>query len=204
MLIIKELKTVVICTPRTASTSLRSIVMKKYPETLHPHFHMEADGIPEEYKNYRKIGIVRNPIDRLFSLYKFSAQFSGDFGEGFIKYRHDINKSVEDKTFSEWIVENDFVFNQPYDSFGTLIEEFNVKNILPETVKSQYLFLRPDLGTEIIKYEEINKLEEILNIKLPHLNGTRQDIKQTELTLSAKAHIEKYMDWDLKQYNIKL
>lgn len=172
MIIIPELKMVVICTPKTGTTSLISAVKKRYPKSSFPYRHMEASSIPKEYKNWRKVGVFRDPVERLWSLYKYAAKYQSDSPKVCKHYISGLNESVKDISFEDWLLNNDFCFTQPYNKNGEISEKYLVENIIPENRKSQFLYLRPDLGTEIINYEELYKLENLLDLKLPKLNTT--------------------------------
>ncbi|MBL3684559.1 hypothetical protein F2981_16960 [Sinorhizobium meliloti] len=47
--------------------------VEKYPRSTLIYRHMEADGVPAGYDRWRKVGVVRHPVERLWSLYKFLA-----------------------------------------------------------------------------------------------------------------------------------
>ena len=111
---------------------------------------MEASGVPAEYSHFFKIGVLRNPIERLFSLYKYSSQISlSNIDENFknnnineiLYYKNYIKctcESIKNKSFNEWVVSNDFSFNNPYDCDGNYVEFYSVKNIIPETKKVKF------------------------------------------------------------------
>ncbi len=46
MIIIPELTTVVVCPPRTGSTSLKDAILERYTEAFMLYRHMEANQIP--------------------------------------------------------------------------------------------------------------------------------------------------------------
>lgn len=71
MILIPNLKVVLILVPRTGSGSLKRAVLNQYPDALLLYRHMEADGVPQGYDRWQKVGVLRNPQDRLWSLYKF-------------------------------------------------------------------------------------------------------------------------------------
>ena len=196
MIIIPELEIVVICTPKTGTTSLLSAVRKKYPKSLFPYRHMEASSVPIEYKDWKKVGVFRSPIERLWSLYKYAAIFQSDSPKVCKHYITGLNDSVKGLSFNEWIIKNEFCFTQPYDAKGKLSKKYLVENVIPENKKSQYLYLRPDLGTEIIHYENLYKLEKMLNLSLPRLNVTSSS-KAPLLNDEAMLSLKSCMQWDL-------
>jgi hypothetical protein len=195
MLIIPEIETVLILVPRTGSSSLRRAVQDKYPQAMQIYRHMEADGIPRGYDRWRVVGIVRHPLDRLWSLYKFLQKFGGDQHDP--EFVSAMKRCVE-KPFDEWIVENETVFTSPYDraGFGRYYPQFTVNHALPENRKSQFVYLRPDLGTEVFRFEEISKLALALRIDLGRENRT-SDAEPPQLSVAARDHIKREFAWDL-------
>ena len=71
MILIPEIETIVILVPRTGSGSLKRAILKTYSKAHVLYRHMEADGVPHGYDRWRRVGVARNPLDRLWSLYKF-------------------------------------------------------------------------------------------------------------------------------------
>lgn len=147
MIIIPEIETVVILVPRTGSGALRRAVAAKYPKSMLVYRHMEADGIPLGYDRWPRVGVVRNPLDRLWSLYKFLRNFGGNHDPAFILAMH---ASVA-RPFDDWLLNNEIVFTSPYDraGLGRYWPGYSVRHPIPENRKSQFVYLRPDLGTEI-------------------------------------------------------
>lgn len=199
MYLIPEISTVVILTPRTGSGSLKRAIKAKYPEAMMIYRHMEADGIPAGYDTWQKVGVIRHPVARLWSLYKFLQTF-----DDLSRHPHDpaylaAQWSSVQRPFSEWIVENEVVFTSPYDSAGRgrFWPQYNCNHPLPENKKSQYLTLRPDLGTAIYQFEDIKELGKTLHLELGHVNETPQE-PWPELTSAARAHVEQWFEWDLR------
>ena len=67
-------------------------------------------------------------------------------------------------------------------------------------MKSQYVYVRPDLGTVIYKYEDVDKLAESLGVELGQHNVTTEE-KPPELSVDAALHVHNYFAWDFAQYN---
>lgn len=194
MYIIPEISTVLILTPRTGSGSLRRAVAKKYPGAMLLYRHMEADGLPGGYDRWRKLGVVRQPVERLWSLYKFLQRFDGDHDPDYIAAQR---KSVA-RPFEEWLVENQTVFTSPYDSagLGRFWPQYTVRHPLPENRKSQFLTLRPDLGTEVYRYGEVWRLARDLGLELERHNAT-ESAPVPQLGPTARQHVERVFAWDL-------
>lgn len=196
MILIPEIETVVILVPRTGSTSLKNVIAQTYPNSILLYRHMEADGVPQGYDRWRKIGVVRDPIRRLWSLYKFLADFNGDYNAAYIEA---MRASVR-VPFDEWIVNNKIVFTSPYSSDGSpaFYPRYTVRHPLPENLKSQFLYLRPDLGTEIIRYGETQELERALKIKIDRLDRVTPWQPMPTLSQKVQDHICRVCRWDFE------
>lgn len=201
MIIIPELETVVILVPRTGSGSLRRAIAATYPKSFLLYRHMEADGVPLGYDRWRRLGVVRDPTERLWSLYKFLQNFDStekldSTGNRELTYTRKMRQSVE-LPFSRWIVENETVFTSPYDSanLGRYWPQFTVRHALPENRKSQFVYLRPDLGTKVYLYTELTLLATTLNIKLSTINKS-PDLPVPALKEEVKTYISRAFAWD--------
>jgi hypothetical protein len=194
MIIIPEIKTVVILVPRTGSGSLRRAIAETYPNSMLVYRHMEADGVPAGYDRWRRIGVVRHPVDRLWSLYKFLRSFSGNHDPAYIEaMRRQVNRP-----FDDWLLNNETVFTSPYDTagLGRYWPEYTVRHALPENRKSQFLYLRPDLGTEVYRYGDLGRLALHLEVTLGRTNVTPADTAPV-LSPTAQTHIKHCFAWDL-------
>jgi hypothetical protein len=193
MMIIPEIETVVILVPRTGSGSLYRAIQAKYPRSMMIYRHMEADGVPHGYDRWQRIGVVRNPVDRLWSLYKFLKNFGGRHDPAYIAAMRD---SVT-TSFDDWILNNRIVFTSPYDSAnrGRFFPEYTVNHPLPENRKSQFLYLRPDLGTVIYRYDQVDVMSERLGIALGRHNVTENEAPP-KLSEECKAYMESAFSWE--------
>lgn len=194
MIIIPELKKVVLLVPRTGSTSLKEAILKRYPLAMLLYRHMEADGVPMGYDRWEKIGVVRNPIDRLWSLYNYLQDFNGEYEPEYVEA---MQLSVLGCDFSSWIVNNNVVFTNGHSECSNeYFPKYTVRYSLPENRKSQFIYLRPDLGTKIYRYESLDKLAKDLDIELLHLNhSSKQDV--SKINGNAIDHIHRFFEWDL-------
>jgi hypothetical protein len=195
MILIPEIETVLILVPRTASGALRRAVAAKYPRSMQPYRHMEADGIPLGYDRWRRIGVVRHPVDRLWSLYKFLQKFDGEHEPAYIE---SMRRGVE-RPFDDWVMNNDIVFTQPYDSagLGRYWPHYTVRHPLPENRKSQFVYLRPDLGTEVVRYDDLVILTDQLGLSLGTFNATVPEPTPT-LSDEATKYVCRVFAWDFK------
>jgi hypothetical protein len=209
MIIVPEIEAVVILTPRCGSGALRDALLAKYPKAMMIYRHMEADGIPQGYDRWRRFGVVRDPLDRLWSLFKFlqkvAAHQPRHDGKGKWEpaYVESLRRSLDNRTFDDWIVSNETVFTSPYDSagLGRFWPTFTVRHPLPENRKSQFIYLRPDLGTEVWQFAALDRLARYLSVSLAdETSGTmphRTDNSQPPaLSAAARDHMGRYFAWD--------
>lgn len=194
MLIVPELETVLILVPRTGSGSLRRAVCAKYPGAMLIYRHMEADGVPLGYDRWRRVGVVRDPIARLWSLYKFLTRFDGDHDSAYIDA---MRRSVA-RPFSDWLVGNDVTFASPYDRAGwnRYWPNFTVRHPMPENRKSQFMYLRPDLGTHVYRYADYDALCEELGVSVERTHNVTETQPPPVLTEEARAYAEREFAWD--------
>jgi hypothetical protein len=201
MILIPDLETILLLVPRTGSGSLKRAVLAKYPNAMLLYRHMEADGVPQGYDRWQKIGVLRNPLDRLWSLFKFLQNFDGPYHP---EYAERQRYSVTGLTFSDWLQQNQTVFSDPYSSAGGLESHpgFSVRHPIPETRKSQFYYLRPDLGTAIYHFNELPMLAARLGVTLPHENrsyGYCGGNTKPYMTPEAEEHMQRFFEWDFQQ-----
>lgn len=197
MILLPSIETVVILVPRTGSGTLKKTLLKQHPDAMMLYRHMEADGVPHGYDRWRKIGVVRQPADRLWSLYKFLQDFDRE-GKHHPAYSARMRESVS-MPFCEWVVTNQDVFTSPYDSSGGLgfWPQHSCRHPLPETRKSQFHYLRPDLGTEIFQFGDWDGLAKRLNVEFGcHENRTHYQRNLPVATEAARRHMERWFAWD--------
>jgi hypothetical protein len=197
------METVVILTPRTGTKSLKRAVKERHPSSILLYRHMEADGVPHEYDRWQKVGVVRDPVDRLWSLYKYLQTMGLDFCRNHdVAYTSKMRESVA-MPFQDWLLQNEVVFASPYDSagFGRFFAAYSCRHPIPENRKSQYFYLRPDLGTKIFHYEDTAALYEFLDLHAfdgrAVLNKTA-DTRPPMLSEEGRAYVSRVFSWDLK------
>ncbi|WP_226576434.1 hypothetical protein [Acuticoccus sediminis] len=196
MILIPEIQTVVILVPRTGSGTLRRALLARYSNAMMIYRHMEADGVPQGYDRWAKVGVVRHPVDRLWSLYRFLQNFSGNHDPAYINAM----RSSVDLPFSEWIVRNETVFTSPYDRAGKdrFFAGFTVRHPMPENVKSQFFYLRPDLGTRVWAFGELALLGASLGVDLSDRYNATDEKAAPALTEAAEDHVKRFFQWDLR------
>ena len=183
--------------PRTSSTSLKNAILERYSEAFLLYRHMEANHIPAGYDCWDKIGVIREPIERLWSLYKYIIDRTNDPEDKHHPEWRELNKII-DLNFSNWILKNDSIFTLAHLS-DCVHAKYTTSVPLPENRKSQWHTLRPDLGTIIFKFPATESLEKILDIKMKHKNGTNKD-QVPVISEEAQSHIKKYFKWDLQYF----
>lgn len=197
MLLIPDIKTVVILVPRTGTTALIAAVKARYPAAIQLYRHMEADGVPFGYDRWRKVGIVRDPVSRLWSLYKYCS-IKAKRAE-FPAYAEKLSRSVA-LPFSEWLIANEIVFTDPFSSENghDYFPKYAVRHPIPENRKSQFIYLRPDLGTKVFRYNAIDQLARELDINLSEQLNVSPAIDAFPLTRAAQLHVERFHAWDFE------
>lgn len=211
MIIVPEIETVIILTPRCGSGALRDALLTTYPKAMMVYRHMEADGVPQGYDRWRRLGVVRHPVDRLWSLYKFIqlvAERSPDHdgkGKWEPAYVEALARSLDGRSFNDWIVLNETVFTSPYDSagHGRFWPTFTVRHPLPENRKSQFVYLRPDLGTEVWQFHALQHLAQNLGIVLAEdsrgvISHKTDGRVPPKLSPEARDHVSRVFAWDLE------
>jgi hypothetical protein len=199
MILIPEIETVVILTPRTGTRALKHAIAKRYPASHMLYRHMEADGVPHGYDRWRKIGVVRHPVDRLWSLYKYLDCFGIDYCQEHDPTYTEMMRLSVCRPFDEWLVHNDVVFTSPYDraGLGRFYPTYACRHPIPENRKSQFIYLRPDLGTVIYRYDDLSAIFELLGVQPGRENGTPAS-RHPKLSDEAIAYVQRWFSWDLQ------
>lgn len=198
MILIPEIQTIVILVPRTGTRSLKKAVAERYPQSMLLYRHMEADGVPQGYDRWRKVGVVRDPVERLWSLYKYLQRFGLDWcAEHDATYTAQMRASVR-VPFEDWLLSNELPFTTPYDRSGynRFFPAYCCRHPMPENRKSQFLYLRPDLGTEIYRFDVVEELFRDLDVSPGHQNGTAS-VSREPLTAAAAEYVARWFRWDL-------
>lgn len=199
MLIVPELRKVFILVPRTGSGTLYREMKRVYPQSMLLYRHMEADGCPRGYDRWEKVGFVRHPLMRLWSLYHYLRNWQGSAGGNYgpeVKRLHD----QAGVPFAKWICENSESFTTPWDASGggAYWPVLSRINPAPENKLSQRDYLRPDLGTTIYKFEILR--ERMLAWGLnPTFTINHTDHGKPHVTAAILNHLERHQRWDMEQ-----
>lgn len=194
MLVIPERETIFVLPPRTGTSSLHTAVREQYPLSFMLYRHAERGALPPGYERYRVAGFVRHPVARMWSLYKFlccldPAKLSGHWAQ------EEVLATVENvqtfKGFEDWLCNNQRLFLPE----GTGNPQLYQSAYMPETRKSQAIYLRPDLGTEILHFPDYAGWQAHMGLPPLRNNGTRKD-KPPVIGREAQEHIEHFMSWE--------
>lgn len=198
MLIIPELKTVVIQPPRTGSTGLRDAVQARYPKAISLYRHMERPGIPAGYEHWKTCCLVREPFDRLASIYNYMRDFrptskpGGGAKPGWIARL----KQDTDRSFEAWLLNSTEVFTEPRDIGGEFLPYYNITERMPIARKSLYHWARPDLGAvQLLRIGDPSQLVANLGVEVDVVN--RAAIQDRPVpTDRVRAHLNAWFSWD--------
>lgn len=198
MIVIPELDTIVYQPPRTGSTSLRNALIERYPNAISLFRHMERDGTPEAWRHCGAVCVIRHPVHRLHSLWRYMrAQRPEDHSDK--EWVARINRDAG-RPFNSWLAESRDPFTgRP----GSKIDNpgyYDIRHPLPATRKSQFAWARPDLGpVEILRMEDAPRIEARFDLALPHLNAA-PGAAIPDLDPEARAVIEAHHSWELGFY----
>lgn len=199
MLIVPEIQTVFILTPRTGSGTLYRAAREKYPRSMLLYRHMEADGCPQGYDMWRRVGFVRHPTVRLWSLYNFMKTWDRS---GLMTHSTEEQKRVYAQVarpFEDWLINNTETWTAPRCLSGTGSEwpQLARRDPAPENKRSQFSYLRPDLGVTIHKYEDIADVFPTYGLPTDSRHNKSEKPVMPALSPAAQAHIETFCAWDL-------
>ncbi|MCM2441149.1 hypothetical protein HGO34_15615 [Agrobacterium vitis] len=195
MIIIPEVEIILITPPRTGSTTLSDQIAEKYPMSFRPYRHMEADGVPFGYDRWRRIGVFRYPIPRLWSVYHYCKSVAIS-DRGTPSWREKLRKSV-DVPFDSWMTENSIVFTDPFDSAGPLYyPRYAVRSQIPENRKSLFMYLRPDLGTEIRSLVEVIEILSLDHSRQANASACPKPPRLSDLDKATRIHLQTFFQWD--------
>lgn len=193
MLIVPEKKAILIFPPRTGSSTLHNAILQACPTSFMLYRHAERDCIPPGYESYQVFGFVRHPLARMWSLYKFLCGLdplaSATWAQEEVMR---LLESVQHRTFEDWLLFNREPF-LPADSGHPGLYQ---KHHMPETMKSQAWYLRPDLGTEIILFQRLPDWMETHGLPPLHLNASAHR-PIPPVSDKVELHLVAHMGWEL-------
>lgn len=200
MIIIPQIKKIIITPPRCGSTSIWTAVKEKYPESIRLYRHMEASQIPFGYEDYDVHCIVRKPLERMISIYKFMVLFEGTSHttEEFIG----LIRRESAPGFHNWLM----YCNVPiFGSERASIEKkpfYKTSVSMPENRKSQMFYAN---GAEIVLFDRMEYFFRGIGIsELPVINGFIDSVLEEEINKDITDHasdirwcIKTFHKWDL-------
>lgn len=200
MLIVPEHNIIFIFPPRTGSTSLLNAIREVCPLSMLLYRHAERDAVPPGFESFRVAGFVRHPLTRMWSLYKFLCQLdpltSATWAQEEVMR---LLESVQGKTFEDWLLHNEELFLPPLTGHPGLFQ----RHYMPETTKSQWHYLRPDMGTDILLFSDLHNWMEAIGLPPMRLNKTTARLTMPELSKNVRNHLETHMSWELEM-NLEL
>jgi hypothetical protein len=198
MMIVPELETVFIFVPRTGSGTLYRELRRVYPRSMLLYRHMEADGCPRGYDRWQRTGFVRHPLLRLWSLYNFMRGFQGGALVQHDRDKQRIWKQV-DRPFEDWLLHNEQPWTVPYDlsGEGAYWPVLERTHTAPENKLSQWSYLRPDLGTDVLKFVDLHQHMRDWGLS-PALCANSTQASEPPSSPAISAHIQRFCKWDLE------
>jgi hypothetical protein len=213
MLFIPQKKTIVILVPRTGSGSLWRAAKLRYSDAKLAGRHLEADAAVPEFANWRIVGLIRHPVHRLYSLWQFLGDLPAEARRLYPEWAAQQMESVRGLRFAEWIVANETVFANGVVTTGNVerhFPAFRVNYPMPETKKSQLIYLQPEIaGTEILAYEtDYLAFATDLDLEPQRFNMTAKPASIAapllrELPIRARAHVQHYFAGDIEVWEAK-
>lgn len=203
MIIVPELQKVFILVPRTGSGSFYRELRRVYTRSMLLYRHAEAELCPPGYDRWERVGFVRHPMMRLWSLYNFMQTFSGgaQVQGGAASLDAERIRRQASRSFDDWVQNNREPWTVPYDLSApgdTWWPVLYRANALAENMRSQATYLRPDLGTTILKFEDLREHMATwgLNYGFRMNATTRPKVTATRETWD---HVERFCKWDMEQ-----
>lgn len=197
MLLIPEHEIVVIQPPRTGSTALRDAVLATYPEATSLYRHMERPGIPESCAHWRVICLVRDPFERLASIYRYMANFRPTSRAEATDIWVQRMRSDVARPFADWLEESAEVFTDPVDVDGSYNPYHAVLDTTPIARKSQWAWARPDLGAVLpLHIDDAPGLRKHLGVAVGTVNPS-VSADRPRPCARVQAHLETHFAWDL-------
>lgn len=200
MLAIPDLELILIQPPRTGSTALRAAIETAYPDTRRLFRHMERDGIPSEYRDWRVACTIRHPFSRLHSIWRYMrAQNPENHSDKawVARVTADANRD-----FDDWLLTSEDTFTTIPASDIPNPHFYAVRHLLPIARKSQNWWARPDLGpVEVLPLEDADKMLDTLGVLPdPELRNAAPGPAFQCPDPAVQTHLETYFAWDLSKY----
>lgn len=158
MIVIPEARAVVILVPRAGSTALKELLLGAFPRAFMPYRHMEADGVPAGYECYQKYGLVRKPLTRLWSMWHYIKRMESERKPTWDSFGIDEIVAEANTGFINWMLNGSVPFARSASPTGNVYPQYHTLHPKHEFHKSQYVYLRPDLGTRVFPFHFANNM----------------------------------------------
>lgn len=196
MLIIPETENIFVLPPRTGSTTLHHAVRDACPASFLLYRHAERDAIPAGYGAYKVGGFVRHPLTRMWSLYQFLCCLDPVTSAKWAQ--EEVTRHVENMQsftgFEDWLLHNKQPFLPPNTGHPGLYQT----SYRPETRRSQWEYLRPDLGTQVFRFQDLPAHMSRWGLTARHDNKSHgKPGFMPPMTPAIQTHLETYMAWEL-------
>ena len=196
MLISNRFKFVFVHNPKTAGNSITNSL--KSMGAVLPNTHMHASVRDMEIPNgFYKFAFVRNPWDRMVSIYEFSNK---KLKESQRRYGDLIGYDELAWGFEKWLTE------------GKMWEGNYKANVIPPLQqRSQSYYVTDEQGNEVIDFigrfeyleEDMKKVIEATGIRsatMPHDNATEHKHYREYYSDKSRKFVEKYFKWEIEKF----
>ena len=190
--------------PKTAGTSIECVLRDKYnyPEWLMKPHKLSTSLNRCDYYNYipdYSFTVVRNPYDRLISMFFFTRE---QYILNYKRITKNYNINVENVRLDDYNKYTTLEFNDwiKYIFFERIDDKLLSIRLVPLGIThTQSSHIDCDYDIDIFKLEELHKLEEKLNIQIPKLNASvKKPIIWTE---ESKKIIQKVWREDFERFD---
>lgn len=186
--------------PRTGSGTLYRELQRVYPKSMLLYRHMEADGVPHGYDRWQRVGFVRHPLMRLWSLHNYM-RIHKDGAATNDPVEAQRVRSQSETPFEDWMLRNNEPFTKAFNLSGSgrYAPLLTRSHAAPENKLSQWDYLRPDLGTQVLKFENLHHhlAEWGLN---PDASHNRISPQEPPHSAEIVNHLWRFCKWDLEQH----
>lgn len=172
MLIIPELKKVVIMPPRSGSTALKKQLLSTYPQAISLYRHgedMMRQYAPWDVSSYTTTYILRNPVDRLVSLWRYMQDCSVERNpRAPLSWINRVNADAS-RPFSHWLHTSTELFNEStaHPMYKSPESYYCTHFQVPAARKSAREFLYGAENIEIVRFGVRDDYWYLLGIEFP-------------------------------------
>ena len=197
MIVVPELSLVILQPPRTGSTSLRAAILERHPRARSLYRHLERNGIPAAYRDFDVACMIRDPLERLHSLWRYMrTRRPGTASDNVWAARMARDAA---RPFADWLARSreTFTYRTPV---GAAPHYHGGLDATPAARKSLRAWARPDLGpVELLWLDDRDALEVRLDIRLPRMNAAAADPFPAG-SAAVDAFLARHHAWDLALY----